>query len=378
MLAHNPCPPTVRTGVAVLLALAMVASGRPAAHADGIQDIVDSTYRNAVVKIDVSSNTPSFDGDGNNICKSEGTGFFVYNRSTIVTATHVIELPPACGDVIVIARSRKNKWERLVKPLDNKDDVILLGTEPISGNDMCALLPVSHDAFDTDGFRFGIPAGFLDPEPISLKILDEHGEFDPLVKLNPATVRGGESGGPVFYRFNVAGIVKSRLKASDYGLMIRANVIRDLLAKKKIIRDDAFLCNPMRYAFASTDNQPSLHLDLSPPSGLNHIGWSKMATDLSAAIDLTANSAMFGKTLTFKQQSSQSYVAVAKAKPESKWWDFNHYLGADTARIDEKSALNAGAAVNDALLAKWWGEYLSALKTAPPSRPTVCTTKAPC
>jgi hypothetical protein len=60
-------------------------------HASEIEDVVEKTLKKAVVKLDVSTNTPVFE-NGKNICKSEGTGFLI-SQKLIVTAAHVHRRP---------------------------------------------------------------------------------------------------------------------------------------------------------------------------------------------------------------------------------------------------------------------------------------------
>ena len=352
-------------GLNVALAFALVF---PAiATGNEIEDIVGSTYRNAVIRIDVSSNTAVFDKDGKNICKSEGTGFFINNRNTILTAKHVLDLNPACGTPVILAKSQKHNWERLAKLLDSESDVVLLSTEPVSDLAMCALLPNPRDAFETNGLRFGIPAGLTEPAPSALRIGEEHGQFQPLIMLNPAPVRGGESGGPVLYRFNVTGLVKARHLNTDYGLMIQGSVIRLLLTRNKIARDDAFACNPSKYILTkSGGSNYTLELILAPVSTIRADTRNKMAYDLFSASEKVSNQPVYFNKVMFKATSDNSVTVETNIESGLLGW----FKTKSDSEIAMEIVLDVNRNINDTLIDKWWSDYLISLGMPQNSLPT--------
>src|SRR5262245_39269966 len=96
---------TILAFVVALLGATLASSASP------IDDAIETTFVKAVVKIDVSSNTPVFK-DNVNICVSEGTGFLV-TPGIVVTAEHVFKLDPTCGERIILVKSKSRQLERL-------------------------------------------------------------------------------------------------------------------------------------------------------------------------------------------------------------------------------------------------------------------------
>src|SRR5450756_14104 len=93
-------------------------------RATQLDDIIKTTFRPAIVKIDVSSNTAVIKDDVN-ICRSEGTGFLV-TASHVVTDEHVYALAPECGERIIIVKSAPYHLQKLAAVVAAKDDVALL------------------------------------------------------------------------------------------------------------------------------------------------------------------------------------------------------------------------------------------------------------
>lgn len=236
----------MRNALLSVLALLSLLPNLAMADAEAIETLVENTYRNAVVKIDVSSNTAVI-RNNQNICHSEGTGFLV-NKTDVVTAAHVFDLDKACGERIIFVKSRKHKLKALAKVIASADDVAVLRIEPTKAfGYVCALILMPPGSSATRGFRYGIPDGMEDPDPVSLTIGESDNQFKPLFILKPAITHPGESGGPVLRQFNVVGITKSRLeKFPDVSFMISSEAIIKVLVANKISYGD--VCNPAVFA----------------------------------------------------------------------------------------------------------------------------------
>jgi Trypsin-like peptidase domain len=225
-------------------ALAIALMSSTAARTSPLEDTVESTFRPAIVKIDVSSNTTVLK-DGINICRSEGTGFLV-SSDHVVTAEHVYVLAPECGERIIIVKSNGHHLQKLANIVAAKDDVGLLKVDGDFPDDMCALGLNTKDVFGTEAIRFGIPGGFDEPGPASgVKIGTQTGQFAPLILLSPAITEKGESGGPVIYLFNVVGITRARhAQYPAYSFMTVGSTIRALMAANSV-RPSGHICNPV-------------------------------------------------------------------------------------------------------------------------------------
>ncbi len=241
------------------------------AHAACAQDAamiaIENTYRNAIVKIDVSSNTRVVVNE-KNICRSEGTGFLV-SHTRIVTAAHVLELDPSCGERIIIVKSRKHGVQKLGKVILAQEDVAVIETSPFDNFSMCSLVVSPTSSYETRGYRYGIPDGLEDPDPESLTIGEEHNQFSPLVRLRPVATHRGDSGGPVLEIFRVVGITKARHEIyTDLSLMIPSRVIYNILVKTGTpvtSAGDSFECNPATYEVRTRFSQIP-----APPSSVSH------------------------------------------------------------------------------------------------------------
>lgn len=355
-----------------LFCVAALATGH--SRADGEMNIITNCYRNAIVKISVTSNTPVFDENRNNICKSEGTGFLV-NRQTIVTAAHVIRLEKDCGAPIIIAKAQRFRWQVLVDVVKTQDDVALLKivSDP-NGSGMCSLLIASKDVFEIDGFRFGIPDGLADAEPVHLHVGDEKGQFLPFITLSPSPVWPGDSGGPIFHRFQVIGITKARHeKYTNFGLMIRAESLRQLLKSEKIVGDDTS-CNPAKFEFSFDTAEihfPSVGGDrakvafdlrqvlarITPPAGVAY-DTSALPSANPTVIVRSTVSAFDGELFNGGGSSYSTGSA------------FSHSTGSAFGRIassfpsGDRSNLvrNTAEQISELLLDQWWKDYMTALQ----------------
>lgn len=209
--------------------------------------IIENTYRNAVVKIDVSSRSPVFNAKGENICRSEGTGFLV-SKKHVITAAHVVNIDPRCDGKIIVVKSRKHNTQKAASVVSSGDDVALLQISPLKDTEkLCSLIIAARPIYATKGFRFGIPEGLEDPDPVALSIGEEDNQFKPLTVLRPSATHRGDSGGPVLRNFNVVGITKARHERyPDYSLMIGVNSIRKLLSAANITPDGSD-CNPAKH-----------------------------------------------------------------------------------------------------------------------------------
>jgi hypothetical protein len=220
-----------------------------------LEDIIESTFRPAIVKIDVSSNTPVIK-DNVNICQSEGTGFLV-SSSHVVTAEHVYALAPECGERIIIVKSNVHSLQKLASIVAAKNDVALLRVDSNFTADMCVLAIRVQDVFATEAIRYGIPGGFDEPGPaVAVKLGVQTGQFAPLILLAPTIVEKGESGGPVIYLFNVVGITRARhAQYPAFSFMTVGSAIRSLLAENSV-RLSGHICNPVESNMIQTTLGP--------------------------------------------------------------------------------------------------------------------------
>lgn len=323
----------------LLFGTAMLAS--TSALGGGVEDIIQNSYRRAVVKIATSSNEAVFDETGKNICRSEGTGFLV-DRQHIITAEHVYKLDNRCGVPIVFARSNRLNWQSRVEIVSARDDVALLKAASIpESNALCSLVIASKDVFETSGFRYGIPDGLLEAEPIALRIGDDHGQFPPFVVLTPSPIYPGDSGGPILYQFNVVGLMKARHeKYPSYGLMIRAETIRQVLAAKNISSDDSS-CNPAKTVVSGGSAV------IGFPSFADGVATQKrISTDLKIAM-LGIGSNDFE---IVSQLGSANPSVEIRPSPGYHYSDSSRGLRAVTDAISSR------------LVERWWASYMDLLQ----------------
>ncbi len=264
------------------LLVALTTESRSAAYADSLKRIVETSFRNAIVKIDVSSKIPVI-RDGKNLCLSEGTGFLV-SSSFVASAGHVFELDPGCGELTIVLRSRRNNVERVAKLIESANDVALLSVEEPFQSPMCFVTLMS-DVFDIDGFRIGIPGGLQDPVPKEVVIGLDGEEWKPLVLLTPTPVEHGESGGPIIVDFNVVGIMKAKhMTYSGYSFMMKGSILRNLMLKYKV-PSNGQMCNPVTIRMVGNSASVQADSDLSPADQsivLNQI--KKVVTEKKASV----------------------------------------------------------------------------------------------
>jgi len=220
------------------------------ARATEFADIIESKFRHAIVKIDVSSTTPVFK-NGINICKSEGTGFLVSSRY-VVTAEHVYTLSPECGQRNIVVKSKAQSLQKLAAIVAAKDDVALLKVDSDFPVEMCALGLMKQDVYGTQAIRFGIPGGFDEPGPAAgVRIDQQGGQFSPLVLLAPTITERGESGGPVIVLFNVVGLTRARhAQYPAFSVMTEGSAIRSLMAENSVRSGN--ICNPVEASMWTT------------------------------------------------------------------------------------------------------------------------------
>jgi hypothetical protein len=230
--------------------LLVVANRSAFANAQDLDDILKVVFRNAVLKIDVSSNTPVIK-DGVNVCNAEGTAFLI-SSSHVATAGHVLQVPAECGKPVITLKSRRHNLIRLAEVIASRDDIALLKTDQVFPSPMCALVPMKSDMYDVKGIRFGIPGQLADPVPNPVQIGEDDSEFRPFVRLTASPAESGESGGPVVYNFNVVGILKAKHKHYvGYSFMMVASMLRALMDEYHVTKDER-RCNPVDYnSFAS-------------------------------------------------------------------------------------------------------------------------------
>ncbi len=251
----------------VAIGLVLSTAGR-ASEPSSYEDVIASLFRQAIVKVDVSSITPVFKENDKkeivNVCKSEGTGFLV-NSNHVVTAEHVYLLAPECGERNIVIKSKKNNLQKLAQVIAAKDDVGLLKVDSDFPAEMCALGLMKQDVYGTQAIRFGIPGGWDQPgPPVGVKIDEKDGQFSPLTLLAPAIAERGESGGPVIYLFNVVGLTRARhARYLGYSFMTAASAIRTLMVATGV-QPSGHICNPVEASMWTNINQS---LPSPPPPG---------------------------------------------------------------------------------------------------------------
>jgi trypsin-like peptidase len=219
-------------------------------HASDLEDVIERTLKKAVVKIDVSTNTPVFE-NGKNVCKSEGTGFLI-SAKLVVTAAHVYRLPTACGEPIVLVKSTGGGGPVLASVVDDKDDISILRVAEDLSPDTCAL-SFKSDVFGTQAIRYGIPGGFSEPPTAEhIRIGDQVNQFMPLVVMSGNPTEHGESGGPVINLFNVVGVIHGKHQDyANFSFMTVGSTVTALLTKNAITVS-GHLCNPVEASTAFT------------------------------------------------------------------------------------------------------------------------------
>src|SRR4051812_35082478 len=121
-------------------------------HANELEDVVEKALKKAIVKIEVSTNTPVFE-NGQNVCVSEGTGFLISTK-LVVTAAHVHQLRAACGEPIILLKSSTGSGQILAAVVDFHDDVSILRVDDDFPADACAL-GFKSNVFGTQAIRYG-------------------------------------------------------------------------------------------------------------------------------------------------------------------------------------------------------------------------------
>lgn len=271
-----------------------------------LEQIVERTFRKAVVKIDVSTNTTVI-RDDKNICVSEGTGFLVTSRH-IVTAQHVYELDPACGKPIIIVKSVAYGLQKLATVAGEKDDVALLEVEGGLPPDMCTLGLNTEDVYGAKAIRFGIPGGFDEtPGAMPTKIGERALQFGSLVLMTPTATEEGESGGPVIYRFNVVGITHAKHKKyAAYSFMTVGSIVRAIMAEKSI-PVSGHLCNPVEANLSVVpEGAPAV---LGPPGISASIDAGSYLAKLSAA-EINDKLSSFQSSLDMQQGGAVSRATI--------------------------------------------------------------------
>jgi len=212
-------------------------------NATEYEDAVERAFRKAIVKIDVSTNTPVFKND-RNICVSEGTGFLIAARH-IVTAAHVYQqLPPECGKPIILAKYKAEGLQLLATVVDARDDVSILKVDQDFPSTMCRL-NFKENVFGTQAIRYGIPGGFTEPPTAEhIRIGEQVSEFLPLVAMTGTPTEGGESGGPVINLFNVVGMIHGKHERYVNFSFMTVGSTASALVVKNSIKISGRLCNP--------------------------------------------------------------------------------------------------------------------------------------
>jgi hypothetical protein len=250
----------------------------------GLDEIVESTFRHAVVKVDVSSRTPIIK-DGRNSCVSEGTGFLV-SQSYVATASHVFDVDPQCGELTILLRSRRHEAARIAKIVVSANDIALLSVSEPFPLAMCALALMNNDVYDSVGFRFGIPGQLQDPQPLKVRIGEKDSEWKPLVPLTPTPAEFGESGGPVIYNFNVVGVLKAKHKNyAGYSFMMVGSVLRSLMAEAHVTIEGR-ICNPVELNMGGVN---SADLSLGANGDLSMSAQATVLKTIRDIAELTAN-----------------------------------------------------------------------------------------
>lgn len=249
---------------AATLPVVFVASNVAVAQFD-MQDIIESTFSNGILKIDVSSNTPVIVGE-KNICSSQGTGFLL-SSSHVATATHVLQLDPRCGSPVIIVRSRAHHVNQIATLVSSRDDISILKTHSKLPGTMCSLGLAQNDIYNAQGIKFGIPALNEDPAVLPVRIGKKDSEFSPLVTLTGSATEFGESGSPIVHKFNVAGVLSVKfVKYSGYSLMVTSSILQSLIRSSNL-QADGRLCNPVELHKAQANGTEAIlrpRSDLSP------------------------------------------------------------------------------------------------------------------
>lgn len=221
---------------------ALMATITVSARSTELEDVIENTLRQSVVKIDVSAQNSVFENQ-NDICKSEGTGFLIGPRH-VVTAAHVHLLSDKCGSPIVIVKSKVHELQKLATIRASKEDVTILEVSTPFPTELCSLT-FKADVFGTKAIRFGIPGGLSEPPAaIPVNIGQRVGEFYPMVVMVPTTSEPGESGGPIIHLFNAVGITHARhARYPSLSFMTLGSVVRALMTENSI-DTSGHLCNP--------------------------------------------------------------------------------------------------------------------------------------
>lgn len=345
----------------LLSAICFCVLGQVSYAQDAAMIAIENTYRNAIVKIDVSSNTPVI-VDGKNICHSEGTGFLI-SRSHVVTAAHVLKIDPNCGDLVTIVKSRKHNIQKLGKLLRSEEDVAVLETSPFDTSSMCSLVVSPANRFETRGYRYGIPDGLDDPDPESLTIGEEDNGFKPLVRLRPVATHRGDSGGPVLDIFKVVGLTKARHEAyPDLSFMIRSSVIYDVIKKSGINLNENssdFVCNPAIYEIRSV----VVPVDGKKPSAIKQRE-TNISLKLSPSIELSGNNNGLTVFTDIVNQSASKVVnpLVSEGSELTVSPPTKSISLMEIGTIGSFKKIDSVVAqIKEDALNRWWSEYIALL-----------------
>ena len=233
----------MRAGFFIILVFACVFAS-PSAAFDGMQRKLNRLFQKAILKVDVSGEVPQFNADGEDVCQSQGMGFLI-SRTHLISAKHVLDVSDACRRRIVVS-SAATSFQSAADVMDSYGDVVLLklrdGSAPAP---ICSLALSPENIYDQPAVRFALPAPLIDPEPLLTEVGEEGGQFEPNVRITPAPVHPGDSGGPIIHFFSVIGITKEKLTHVDgYGVMVPVDPINTLL-KRAAFRPDGSTCNPL-------------------------------------------------------------------------------------------------------------------------------------
>jgi hypothetical protein len=228
---------------------------------------VEKIFRHGVVKIIVYDTDPIIEG-GVNKCSSEGTGFVV-NRHHIVSALHVLTVDPRCTNVKVLIRSQLHNYEAVaqIKGESKSDDLVLLEIAKSIPPKICSLVLRGSNSHGEPGYRIGIPKGFQNPRRLSLETgAQDDNEFEPFVKIQPFEASYGESGSPIFVKFNVVGVMHARhTDVGDLNLMIKREYIYNLMSKLNIITSKDDICDLTEAATVVITSSAQLSANMPDP-----------------------------------------------------------------------------------------------------------------